>query len=181
MTTYLGLSAGEGTAILSHPIYTRDDSKICLNILMRLQGWVSAEFHNLQTNFLSDSNQEQFLRISRSTPHPMLVTQPSVQVGCRVDKDGLINCQLLAFNSITIKELVASLDEEYEDLKLLLGKLNSHQTSICKGIPEEKLVTWAIRKNLSQILIERFLTRVVFRERSCSYVMFESDQADICR
>jgi len=181
MTTYLGISgAGEGT-ILSHPVYTRDDSKISLNILMRLQGWVSAEFQNLQTTFLNDSNQEQYLRITRSTPHPLLLIQPSVQIVCRVDKDGLLNCQLLAYNSISIKELVASLDEEYEDLKLLLGKLNNHQTSICKGIPEEKLVTWAIRKNLSQILIERFLTRVVFRERDCHYVMFESDQADICR
>ncbi len=29
MTTYLGISgAGEG-AILSHPVYTRDDSKVC--------------------------------------------------------------------------------------------------------------------------------------------------------
>ena len=59
--------------------------------------------------------------------------------------------------------------------------MNAHQTSICKGIPEEKLITWANRKNISQILIERFASKIVFRDRSCSYVMLETDQADICR
>ena len=63
----------------------------------------------------------------------------------------------------------------------MLSTLNSHQTSICKGIPEEKLITWANRKNISQILIERFSSKVVFRDRNCSYVMLETDQADICR
>jgi len=37
-------------------------------------------------------------------------------------------------------------------------------------------VTWACRKNLSHILIERFLSRVVYRERNCSYVILETDQ-----
>ena len=63
----------------------------------------------------------------------------------------------------------------------MLSTINSHQTSICKGIPEEKLITWANRKNISQILIERFSSKVVFRDRNCSYVMLETDQADICR
>jgi len=186
MMEYLGLvpSDGPGLPVINihaQPVYTRDDSKVSLTLLMRLQRWVSVEFQNLDTTFLNDSNAEQILRISKKTPHPVLVSLPSVQLVCRIDKDMLLNCQLIAFNSIVIKEIVASLEEEYEDLKLILSKINNHQTSICKGIPEEKFVTWAVRKNLSQILIERFLTKVVFRERSCSYVMFESDQADICK
>ena len=68
-----------------------------------------------------------------------------------------------------------------DELRSILSTLNSHQTSICKGIPEEKLITWANRKNISQILIERFSSKVVFRDRNCSYVMLETDQADICR
>ena len=68
-----------------------------------------------------------------------------------------------------------------EELKSILNTLNAHQTSICKGIPEEKLITWANRKNISQILIERFSSKIVFRDRNCSYVMLETDQADICR
>ena len=68
-----------------------------------------------------------------------------------------------------------------EELRSILNTLNAHQTSICKGIPEEKLITWANRKNISQILIERFSSKIVFRDRNCSYVMLETDQADICR
>ena len=63
-----------------------------------------------------------------------------------------------------------------EELKSILNTLNSHQTSICKGIPEEKLITWANRKNISQILIERFSSKIVFRDRNCSYVMLDTDQ-----
>ena len=70
---------------------------------------------------------------------------------------------------------------QVDELRSILSTLNSHQTSICKGIPEEKLITWANRKNISQILIERFSSKVVFRDRNCSYVMLETDQADICR
>ena len=72
-------------------------------------------------------------------------------------------------------------DFQVDELRSILSTLNSHQTSICKGIPEEKLITWANRKNISQILIERFSSKVVFRDRNCSYVMLETDQADICR
>jgi len=157
------------------------DSKAPLEILMRLQMWISTEFKNLSTSILSDANSDQYLRIMKTSPHPVLITQPSTELICRVDKDMHVNCELQAFNSIVIKQVAASLEEEYEDLKCLLTVINGNQTSICKGIPEEKLVTWASRKNLSSILIERFLNKVVFRERSCSYVILETDQADICR
>jgi len=143
--------------------------------------WINNEFKNLSATLLNDYNSEQYLRIVKSAPHPVLITQPSVHLICRVESNMHINCQLQAYNSITIKEVAASLEEEYEDLKSLLTQINNHQTSICKGIPEEKLVTWASRKNLSHILIERFQTKVVFRERTCSYVILETDQADICR
>jgi len=184
MTTYLGVGPeGIGASAQSQVLqqaYT-PDSKAPLGILLRVQMWITSEFKNLSTAVLSDSNSEQYLRVVKSSPHPVLVTQPSVHLICRVDTDMHVNCQLHAFNSIVIKQVAASLDEEYEDLKALLTMVNHQQTSICRGIPEEKLVTWASRKNLSHVLIERFMNRVVFRERNCCYVILETDQADICR
>lgn len=102
----------------------------------------------------------------------------------RVGEDrGRLNIQVRSYNTQMIKEMTASFEDEshYANLKSILTTLNIQQTSICKGIPEEKLVNWATGKNVGQILIEKFLTKIVFRSRSCSYVMLESDAADICR
>ena len=77
--------------------------------------------------------------------------------------------------------MTASFEDEshYANLKSILSVLNTQQTSICKGIPEEKLASWATGKNVGQILIEKFLAKIVFRSRNCTYVMLESDAADI--
>ena len=69
---------------------------------------------------------------------------------------------------------------QLEELKNILDTMNGHQTSICKGIPEEKLITWANRKNISQILIERFASKIVFRDRNCNIVMMDTDQVWQC-
>jgi len=165
------------------PPPNQNESKLPLEILMRLQLWINNEFKQLLTSIQNDVSNSQFLRIMKCSPHPVLVTQPSVTLVCRVTKDMKISCLVQSFNLVQMKEIHASFDHESkcEELKSILTTLNSHQTSICKGIPEEKLITWANRKNISQILIERFSNKVVFRDRGCSYVMLETDQADICR
>jgi len=165
------------------PLQNHNDTKLPLEILMRLQMWINSEFKQLLTTIQNDVTNSQYLRVMKCSPHPVLVTQPSVTLVCRVTKEMKITCLVQSFNLVNMKEIQASFDHESkcEELKNMLTTLNSHQTSICKGIPEEKLITWANRKNISQILIERFSSKVVFRDRGCSYVMLETDQADICR
>jgi len=159
------------------------DNKVPLEILVRLQVWVSSEYKQLSSCLQTDSSGHQYLQVSRVSPHPVLGTMPSLRLVCRVTEDETLSCSLLSYNALILKEIRATLDpeENYDDLKSLLTIMNTHTTSICKGIPEEKLLTWANRKNLNQIFIERFANKVVFRERSCSYVMLDTDQADICR
>ena len=121
--------------------------------------------------------------MARSSPHPLLGTQPSLRLLCRAASPQAVSATLLSYNALVLRELGASLttEEQSKELRQLLATMDTHTTSICRGIPEEKLLTWVNRKNLSQVLIERFSSKVVFRERSCSYVMVETDHADICR
>ena len=122
-------------------------------------------------------------QVTRSSPHPLLGTEPSLRLLCRAASPQAVSATLLSYNALVLRELGASLatEEQSKELRQLLATMDTHTTSICRGIPEEKLLTWVNRKNLSQVLIERFSSKVVFRERSCSYVMVETDHADICR
>ena len=43
----------------------------------------------------------------------------------------------------------------------MLTTLNCQQSSVCRGIPEEKLLTWASRSNIQHILLERFSSKVL--------------------
>ena len=170
----------------SQPVFRQSgsqDSKVPLEILMRLQVWVGTEFKQLSCLVSADSSGEQYLSITRTVPHPFLATAPSLRLVCKVSKEQQLHCSLHCYNTLMLKELTANLDtdEKCSELKSLLATMNSHATSICRGIPEEKLLTWANRSNLNQILIERFSNKVVFRDRACRYVMLETDHADICR
>ena len=66
----------------SAPAY-RDDKSLLNTLLMRLQMWISSEFSNLTSVLLSDSNNQQFVRIVKSNPHPVLLTQSSIEIICR--------------------------------------------------------------------------------------------------
>ena len=66
----------------SAPVY-RDDKSLLNTLLMRLQMWISSEFSNLTSVLLSDSNNQQFVRIVKSNPHPVLLTQSSIEIICR--------------------------------------------------------------------------------------------------
>ena len=143
--------------------YPDPDTKLPLSILMRLQAWISNEFKALRSSILTDVHNAQYLKVVKTSPHPLLLTQPSVQLVCRVREPELdIGCQLFSFNSQLLREVRASFDDKagYDDLRSILSVLDTRQTSICRGIPEEKLICWVNRKNISQIFIERFMSKV---------------------
>merc|ERR1740129_16219 len=126
------------------PVTYRDDKSLLNTILMRLQMWISSEFPNLSSVLLNDSNNQQYVRITKSTPHPILLTNSSIEIICRVSDDHLLDVQVRGYNTQMIKEMTASFEDEshYANLKSILATLNTQQTSLCKGIPEEKLSNW---------------------------------------
>ena len=98
----------------SHPAL--GDSKLPLGVLRRLQEWITGEYKNLSTMIQNDVTNCQFLRIMKSSPHPVLVTQPSLNLVCRANPQMQISCQVQTFNLITIKEIQASFEGEHKVL-----------------------------------------------------------------
>ena len=88
------------------------ENKLPLEILMRLQMWINNEFKQLSTSIQNDVNNTQYLRVSKSSPHPVLITQSSVTLVCRVTKEMKIVCTMQSFNMVQIKEIQASFDQE---------------------------------------------------------------------
>ena len=100
----------------SHP--TLSDSKLPFGVLRRLQDWISREYKNLSTMIQNDVSNCQFLRIMKSSPHPVLVAQPSLNLVCRANQQMQISCQVQSFNLITIKEIQASFEGEQKVRKV---------------------------------------------------------------
>ena len=50
------------------------DSKLPLEILVRLQVWVGAQFKQLTCSVCTDSSGGQYLSVTKATPHPFLAT-----------------------------------------------------------------------------------------------------------
>ena len=92
----------------SHPALS--DSKLPLGVLRRLQDWITGEYKNLCTAIQNDVTNCQFLRIMKSSPHPVLVTQPSLNLVCRANQQMQITCLVQSFNLVTIKEIQASFE-----------------------------------------------------------------------
>jgi len=178
-------SAYLGIPLSGYKMEHDDMASVPVTFLMRLQFWVNSEFENLTTLIQTDSNNEQYLRIAKNCPHPQLLTHTSVELLCRVAglQNQALQIQLRSYNARTMMEFTAALDteEQYKELKEVLIKINIQKSSICRGIPEDKLVKWANGEDLSTVLLEWFQTKVVFRSRRCQYVMLESDSADICK
>ena len=105
----------------STPLQNPNDTKLPLEILMRLQMWINSEFKQLSTTIQNDVTNSQYLRVMKSSPHPVLVTQPSVQLVCRVTKDMKISCLVQSFNLVVIKEVQASFDQEAKVFYLLMS------------------------------------------------------------
>ena len=102
------------------------DSKLPLEILVRLQVWVGTEFKQLGCLVTTDSSGGQYLSITRTVPHPILSIAPSLRLVCRVTKEQQLNCSLHCYNTLILKELTANLDteEKCSELKSLLVTMN---------------------------------------------------------
>ena len=88
------------------------ESKAGLATLRRLQEWVGEQYKQLSASLHSDVSNCQFVRIMKTSPHPVLVTQPSLSLVCRVDPQMQISCLVQSFNMITIKEIYAAFEGE---------------------------------------------------------------------
>ena len=97
---------------LASSVPTQSESKLAAGTLRRLQEWVVREYKNLSSTLQNDVTNCQFLRIMKTSPHPVLVTQPSLNLVCRANQQSQISCQVQSFNLLTIKEIQASFEGE---------------------------------------------------------------------
>jgi len=65
-------------------------------------------------------------------------------------------------------------------VKELLKMMNSQQTSVCVGIPEEVISARSVAEYLGIVLVEKFLSSVVVRARDCQTVILEQDGVVTC-
>ena len=87
------------------------ETKGGLVTLRRLQDWVGEQYGQLSASLHTDVTDSHYLRVTRAAPHPVLVTQPSLSLVCRVDTEMRISCLVQSFNMINIKEIHAYLEE----------------------------------------------------------------------
>ena len=93
-------------------------------------------------------------------------------------QEQLLISKLVAFNLITLREVSSSIEEEMNGegkMKEILRLISGQQTSVCVGIPEESVKARSLMSYLGLVMIERFLTCVVVRSRSCDRVMMDQE------
>jgi len=82
-----------------------------------------------------------------------------------------------------LREVNSLVQEEIEGegkMMEVLKLMESHQTSVCVGIPEEVVSARSVAENLGRVLVEKFLSSVVVRARDCQTVVLEQDGMIIC-
>ena len=114
---------------LTSSLPTQSESKLAVGALRRLQEWVLREYKNLSSTIQNDVTNCQFLRIMKTSPHPVLVTQPSLNLVCRANHQSQITCQVQSFNLLTIKEIQASFEGEPK-VELNSGELCASSTCL---------------------------------------------------
>ena len=65
-------------------------------------------------------------------------------------------------------------------MKEILRVIASQQTSVCVGIPEEGVKAQAMAEFLDLVVLEKFLSCVVVRSRSCDRIILEQDGLYLC-
>ena len=80
--------------------------------LMRLQEWVITEYKHVSAVLSTDVTGSPYLSVKRTSPHPVLVTCPSLTLICRVNSELQFTCLVQSFNLISIKEIHAAFEEE---------------------------------------------------------------------
>ena len=88
------------------------DSKAPLLLLRQLQEWITRDYQHLVTRVQADVANCQYLRVMKQSPHPVLVTQPSLNIVCRVNTQMQLSCLVQTFNMITIKEITAAFEQD---------------------------------------------------------------------
>ena len=89
----------------------------------------------------------------------------------------------MAFNLIALREVSSTTEEEMDGegkMKEILRVIASQQTSVCVGIPEEGVKAQAMAALLDVVVVEKFLSCVVVRSRSCDRIILEQDGLYIC-
>jgi len=97
--------------------------------------------------------------------------------------DQHITGKLVAYSTVLLREVTSIMQDEMDGdgkMKELLRMMNSQQTSVCAGIPEEFVSPKTVAEYLGIVLVERFLSSVVVRARDCQTVILEKDGVITC-
>ena len=89
----------------------------------------------------------------------------------------------MAFNLIALREVSSTTEEEMDGegkMKEILRVIASQQTSVCVGIPEEGVKVQATAEFLDLLVVEKFLSCLVVRSRSCDRIILEQDGLYLC-
>ena len=89
----------------------------------------------------------------------------------------------MAFNLIALREVSSTTEEEMNGegkMKEILRVIASQQTSVCVGIPEEGVKAQTLAEFLDLLVVEKFLSCLVVRSRSCDRIILEQDGLYIC-
>ena len=89
----------------------------------------------------------------------------------------------MAFNLIALREVSSTTEEEMNGegkMKEILRVIASQQTSVCVGIPEEGVKAQTMAEFLDLLVVEKFLSCLVVRSRSCDRIILEQDGLYLC-
>jgi len=147
-----------------------------------LAAWLSERFPTLSVTNHMDALYVPYIRVSHSSPHQALITSTSMHLIIYL-VDQYITVKLVAYNAVLLRDVTSLVQEEMEGegkVVEMLKMMESQQTSVCAGIPEENVSARSVAENLGIVLVEKFLTSVVVRARDCQTVILEQDGMSIC-
>jgi len=147
-----------------------------------LSAWLSERFPSLSVTQHTDALSVPYIRVSHAKPHQVLITSTSMHLVIYL-VDQYITCKLVAYSAALLREVSSLVQEEMEGegkVVEMLKMMESQQTSVCAGIPEENVSARSVAENLGIVLVEKFLNSVVVRARDCQTVILEQDGVFIC-
>ena len=147
-----------------------------------LRNLISKTFPTLAVTQLTDALSVPYLQVTQVSPHPVLITSTSVHLNIYL-LDQYITSKLIAYSMVVLREVNSLIEEEVGGegkMMEVLKLLESRQTSVCVGIPEEVVSARSVAENLGRVLVEKFRSSVVVRARDCQTVILEQDDMIIC-
>ena len=107
----------------------------------QLNNLISKAFPTLAVTQHIDALSVPYLQVSQVTPHPVLITSTSVHLNIYL-LDQHITSKLVAYNTVMLREVNSLVQEEIEGegkMMEVLKLMDSHQTSVCVGIPDSPI------------------------------------------